>query len=61
MRGVERAWCGIVICGGIGTEGAGNDEFSGVGVCTRGCFWCGAWYGVEFLAGENMNGVEVGA
>ena len=25
----------------------------------RGSFWCGAWCGVEILAGENMNGVEV--
>ena len=24
-------------------------------------FLCGAWCGVEILAGENMNGVEVGA
>ena len=38
VRGMEGMWCGIVICGGIGTEGDGNDEFSGVGVCERGCF-----------------------
>ena len=33
-----RVWCEIVICGAIGTEGSGNYELSGVGVCTRGCF-----------------------
>ena len=35
---MERVLCRIVIFGGIGTEGARNDEFSGVGVCTRGYF-----------------------
>ena len=48
-----------MICGGIGTEGDGNDEFSGVGVCERGSFWCSAWCWVEVLADKNMNGVEV--
>ena len=58
---MEGAWCGIVTCGGIGTGGDRNDEFSGVGICERGSFLCVAWCGVEILAGENMNGVEVGA
>ena len=31
-----RVWCGIVFCGGIGTEGSGNYELIGEGVCTRG-------------------------
>ena len=36
--GMEGVWCGIVTCGGIGTGGDGNDEFSGVKICERGCF-----------------------
>ena len=56
-----RVWCGIVICGGIGTEGSGNYELSGVGVCTRGYNGVVLGVGGEILAGDYINGVEVGA
>ena len=36
--GMEGVWCGIVICGGFGTEGDKNNEFSGEGVCTTRSF-----------------------
>ena len=38
---IEGVWCGIVICGGIGAEGDGNDEFSG-GVVWATWLFCAA-------------------
>ena len=31
-----RVWCGIIFCGGIGTEGSGNYELIGEGVGSGG-------------------------
>ena len=47
-----KVWCGIIICGGIGTEGSGNYELSGVGVCTRGQDGAVIGVGGLILAGD---------
>ena len=41
-----------MICGGIGTEGSGNYELSGVGVCTRGQDGAVIGVGELILAGD---------
>ena len=46
--------------GALTRKGPGMTSFW-CGSLHKGAFLCGAWCGVEILAGENMNGVEVGA
>ena len=48
-------WFGIVTCGGIGTEGNKNIAFSGGGGLHGWVILCGAWCGVEFLAGKKLS------
>ena len=59
---MEGVWCRIVIGGGIGTGGGENNQFPGGGLCGLVVLVRRWWEERVFMvAGENMNGLEVGA